>query len=163
MKHVKLVHSVDDSGATADTRLQFNSDDAVLNQLLTEYDGLFEGIGEFPGEHSLTLHPAAKPAVHPPRRVPEALRDKIKQELHNRNVGLGVCLDPRDLNAAIKRPYYPVPTPEGVTRELAGARHFSVLCTRRRYWQIKLSYSTSCMIYTIHHSGGIETFICLSV
>ena len=67
MKHVKLVHSVDDSGATADTRPQFNSDDAVLNQLLTEYDGLFEGIGEFPGEHSFTLHPAAKPAVHPPR------------------------------------------------------------------------------------------------
>ena len=63
--------------------------------------------------------------------------------VHKRNGDQPVCLDPRDLNAAIKRPYYPVPTLEDVTSKLAGARHFSVLDARSGYWQIKLAVSTS--------------------
>ena len=39
-----------------------------------------DGDRRFP-EHSLTLHPDAKPVIHPPRRVPLALHDKDKQEL----------------------------------------------------------------------------------
>ena len=81
MKLVKLILSVNDSGATIDTHHQFNSDDVGLNQLLIEYSDLFDGIGEFPGEHSFTLHPDAKPAIHSPRRVLVALCDKVKQEL----------------------------------------------------------------------------------
>ena len=45
MKLVKLILSVDDSGATVDTHLQLNSDDVGLNQLFTEYSDLFDGIG----------------------------------------------------------------------------------------------------------------------
>ena len=59
------------------------------------------------------------------------------------NGDLCVCLDPRDLNKAIKRPYYPVPTLNDVTSELAGAKHFSVLDARSGYWQIKLSDTSS--------------------
>ena len=44
-KLVKLILSVDDSGATVDTHRQFNSDNVGLNQLLTEYSDLFDGIG----------------------------------------------------------------------------------------------------------------------
>lgn len=40
---------------------------------------------------------------------------------------LRVCLDPRDLNKAIQRPHYPLPTLEEVTTKLTGARYFSVL------------------------------------
>ena len=47
---------------------------------LTYSSTVLTGIGEFP-EHSLTLHPDAKPVIHPPRRVPLALHDKDKQEL----------------------------------------------------------------------------------
>ena len=54
-----------------------------------------------------------------------------------------MCLDPCDLNAAIKRPYYPVPTLKDVTSKLAGARHFSVLDICSGYWQIKRADSTS--------------------
>ena len=56
MKFVKLILSVDDCGATVDTHRQFSNDDVGLNQLLAEYSDLFDDIGEFPGEHSLTLH-----------------------------------------------------------------------------------------------------------
>ena len=59
------------------------------------------------------------------------------------NGDLRVCLDPRDLNKAIKRPYYPVPTLNDVTSEWAGAKHFSVLDAHSGYWQIKLSDTSS--------------------
>ena len=59
------------------------------------------------------------------------------------NGDLRVCLDPRDLNKAIKHPYYPVPTLNDVTSELARAKHFSVLDARSGYWQIKLSDTSS--------------------
>ena len=155
---MKRIMSVDDSGATVDTHRQFNSVDTGLNQLLTEYSDLFDGIGYFPGEHSLNVHPDTKPVVHPPRRVSVALRDKVKQELvrfekcdiitkvtepidwvkvmvvvHKRNGDLLVCPDPCDLNAASKRPYYKVPTLEDGTSKLAGARHLSVLDGRSGY------------------------------
>ena len=63
--------------------------------------------------------------------------------VHKRNGDLRACLDPRDLNAATKRPYYSVPTPEGVTSKLARARHLAVLAARSGYWQIKLADATS--------------------
>ena len=139
-----------------------------IDQLLAEYSDLVEGIGEFPGEHSLTLRPDANPVVHAPPTTPVALRDKVKKELsrmeanniivkvteptdwvssmvvvQKRNGDIRVCLDPRDLNMAIKRQYYHVPTLESVTSTLTGAKPFSLLDARSGYWQIKLTESTS--------------------
>ena len=50
---------------------------------------------------------------------------------------LRVCLDPRDLNKAIQRPHYPLPTLEDVTTKLARVKYFSVLNDRSGYWAIK--------------------------
>lgn len=44
-----------------------------------------------------------------------------------------VCLDPRNLNKAIKRPHYPVPTLEDITHKISGAKYFSVLDARSGY------------------------------
>ena len=54
-----------------------------------------------------------------------------------------VCLDPRDLNKAIQRPHYPLPTLEDVTTKLAGAQYFRVLDVRSGYWAIKPSPESS--------------------
>ena len=43
------------------------------------------------------------------------------------NGGLGICLDPKDLNKAIKREHNPVPTVDMVTNRLQGATFFSHL------------------------------------
>lgn len=59
------------------------------------------------------------------------------------NSKLRVCLDPRDLNKAIQRPHYPLPTLEDVTTKLAGAQYFSVLDARSGYWAMKLSEESS--------------------
>jgi len=52
---------------------------------------------------------------------------------------LRVCLDPWDLNKAIKRPHCPLPTLDDITPQLAGACYFSVMDARSGYWAIKLS------------------------
>ena len=61
------------------------------------------------------------------------------------NGGLRVCLDPKDLNRAIKRTYHKTPTLEEITNKLSGATHFSKLDARHGYWSIKLDEQSSYM------------------
>ncbi|CAI5677306.1 unnamed protein product [Oreochromis niloticus] len=112
--------------------------------IMNEYSDVFKGIGEFQGECSFTVDPTVAPVVCPPRRVPFALRDRVKSELDNmerdkiiqkvteptkwvnalvicenlKRPKLRLCLDPRPLNKAITRPRYPLPTLEDVTHKL---------------------------------------------
>ena len=78
-------------------------------------------MGSFPGVHKIQLKPEVNPVIHPPRKVPIALRDKLEKELERmesleviakvteptwvnsvatpekqRTGALRVCLDPRD-------------------------------------------------------------------
>lgn len=134
-----------------------------------EFSDVFKGIGLFPGECTIHIDPASTPVVCPPRRVPLALRSRLEKELqHMEDTGiiakvtepsewvnalvvvekprtgrLRVCLDPRDLNKAIKRPHYPLPTLEDITPKLGGAKYFSVLDARSGYWAIKLTAESS--------------------
>ncbi|KAL2104344.1 hypothetical protein ACEWY4_001212 [Coilia grayii] len=134
-----------------------------------EFADVFEGIGLFPGECTLRLKPSVTPVVCPPRRIPYALRNRLKSELQDmermgviqkgteptewvkalvvvekpKTGKLRVCLDPRPLNKAIQRPHYPLPTLDDITRRLAGAQFFSVLDARSGYWAIKLSHELS--------------------
>jgi hypothetical protein len=106
--------------------------------------------------------------IHPPRRIPFALRDGLKEEL-NSLVEKGIlspvtqptdwvnsfvcvtkpsgkirlCLDPKDLNKAIKRPHYYTPTFEDILPKLSGARWFSILDARSGYWNIALDEESS--------------------
>ena len=50
---------------------------------------------------------------------------------------LRVCLNPRDLNQAVKREHYPLPTLKEPTLMLSDAKYFSVLDDTSGYWQIK--------------------------
>lgn len=51
---------------------------------------------------------------------------------------LRICIDPKDLNKALKREHYQMPTIEEITVRMAGARYFSMLDARSGYWQIPL-------------------------
>ena len=167
---VKLIHLVDAQPPTHTSILQ-------------EFSDVFEGIGLFPGECSFHLKPSATPVVCPPRRIPFALRDRLKDELDvmekmdiiqkvteptewvNQLVvlekpktgKLRICLDPRPLNEAIKRPHYPLPTLDDVTPRLAGAQYFSVLDARSGYWAIKLTHESS-MLTTFNTIYGRYRF-----
>ena len=137
------------------------------NSIIQEYKDVFEGLGCLSGEYNVQLKENAKPVVHPPRKIPFAIRDKVKAEL-DRMETLGViqrvehptdwvnsmvvvekpnkvriCLDPRDLNQNIKREHYPMKTVEEVAAKLAGANVFSVLDAGHAFWQVKIDEESS--------------------
>uniref|UniRef100_A0A8C7ZN50 Gypsy retrotransposon integrase-like protein 1 n=1 Tax=Oryzias sinensis TaxID=183150 RepID=A0A8C7ZN50_9TELE len=60
-----------------------------------------------------------------------------------KNGTLRVCLDPCDLNQAVKRQHYSIPTHEDVRSKLAGKSIFTILDEKDGYWQIKLDEPSS--------------------
>ena len=99
--------------------------------------------------------------MHHPRKIPQALRERLKNELDDmersgvitkvheptpwvnsivinekQSGKLRVCTDPRDLNKAVKREHYQLPTQEEITACLAGAKYFSHLDVKSGFWQI---------------------------
>ena len=124
----------------------------LQDPLLRDYTDVFEGLGCLVGNYRIEIDPTVKPVVHPPRRVPCALREDVKDELtrmvgdgiiapvteptrlvssmiavRKKNNKLRICLDHRDLNKAIQRSHYPLPTLEDVATRLNKAKVFSVL------------------------------------
>ena len=59
------------------------------------------------------------------------------------NSKLRICLDPKDLNAAIMRPHYPMPSLEDALSKLAVAHFLSKLDAKSGYWQLKLTEQSS--------------------
>ena len=59
------------------------------------------------------------------------------------NGKLRICLDPKDLNAQIKRCHHRAPTVEEITHKFAGARYFSKLDAKNGYWSVKLDEESS--------------------
>ena len=60
----------------------------------------------------------------------------VTREIENGRLRL--CLDPKDLNKAIKREHHPIPNLEEITPKLAGAKFFSKLSARNGYLSVKL-------------------------
>lgn len=56
---------------------------------------------------------------------------------------LRLCLDPKDLNLAIQRKHYPLPTIEVVATRFHGAKVFTKLDVRNSSWHVKLDDSSS--------------------
>ena len=136
--------------------------------VIEEYSTVFKGFGNLDGEVSIQLKENAVPKIHPPRRVPYALKDKVKEELDKMeklgviekvteptdwvnslviaekpNGKLRLCLDPKDLNEAIKRPHYSTKTLEEALAEMPKAKYFSKLDAQSGYWQLKLDNRSS--------------------
>ena len=137
-------------------------------RVLKEYEEVFKGFGGLEGEVSIHIKEDAIPKVHPPRRVPYAIKDKVKEELDKMvrleviekvneptdwvnslvvaekpNGKLRLCLDPKDLNEAIKRPHYSTKTLEEALAEIPNAKYFSKLDAQSGYWQMKLDEKSS--------------------
>ena len=54
-----------------------------------------------------------------------------------------ICLDPKDLNRAIKRHYHHIPNAEDILSRMAGATVFGKLDASSGYWQIQLDEESS--------------------
>ena len=59
------------------------------------------------------------------------------------NVSPRICIDPKELNKAIKRPHYADPTGEDILSRMSGAKYFTKLDASNAYWQIELHEESS--------------------
>ena len=56
---------------------------------------------------------------------------------------LRVCVDPKDLNRAIKRSHYPTPTIDDILRQLGRAKVFSTVDAKKGFWCVELDNESS--------------------
>ncbi|XP_062499663.1 uncharacterized protein K02A2.6-like [Corticium candelabrum] len=127
-----------------------------------EYAEVFEGeLGTLPGVTHLDIDPMIQPVKQPLRRLPIAMKDRLKAELQRlerleiiqkeeastdwisslvvvkkQNGKLRVCIDPQPLNKALKRSQYQMPILDDILPELSKAKIFSVLDVKNGYWHI---------------------------
>ncbi len=157
------IASVNDNMKTKKTR-SFGTDTKTPKEdMISRFSECFRGMGLFPGEYHIELKADAEPVIHPPRRVPFALHNKLENELKRMldldviekvdeptdwvnnlvyvtkdNGDLRICLDPSDLNKGIKREHYYTRTLEEILPKLKNAKIFSKLDARSGYWNVKL-------------------------
>ena len=138
-------------------------------QLFEKYPDVFgPGVGLLEGKYHIVLNENIPPVQHPRRRVPVPLRENLKETLDDlvqQNIiaqvqepiawvssmvvvpkgdgTLRICLDPRDLNKAIRREHYPLPTIEEVASHLHGAKLFTVLDVHKGFWHVELEEESS--------------------
>ena len=60
-----------------------------------------------------------------------------------KNEKIRLCIDPKDLNRAIRTEQYPIPTAEEVIAGMPGTKVFSVIDAKSGFLQIKLDYKSS--------------------
>ncbi len=144
------------------------SENVTNDPVLSPFADMFHGIGCLPGEYNIQLNKEVQPVVHTPRRVSVPKKEAMKTELDRmvadkiiipvteptdwvssvlavpkKDGSVRICLDPRDLNTAIKHSHYPLPTVEDVTSRLTNAKVFSVLDAKSGFWQVKLTENAS--------------------
>lgn len=136
--------------------------------ILEKYATLFTGLGEFEQEYDIQIDENVTPVQQPPRKIPFAKLDKLKEALDDlkrkgvivdepeptpwisnivvtekKSGELRICLDPKALNTAIIRDPYPAPSMDFVTSTLSGKRVFGVLDQSSAFWQVKLTEASS--------------------
>ena len=61
----------------------------------------------------------------------------------SRGEKIRICLDPADLNKAVKREHYPIPTVEEIIVKIPDATVLIFLETKSGYLQMRLDYESS--------------------
>ena len=120
------------------------------------------------GEASLSVDPSVKPKILPCRKLPVALKDRVKSELdtlvdrgilvpvtkptkwvsqmavvHKPNGKLRICIDPQSLNSALQREHYNLPVLDDILPKLKNAKIFSKLDVKEAFWHVRLDPDSS--------------------
>ncbi|XP_022806614.1 uncharacterized protein K02A2.6-like [Stylophora pistillata] len=142
--------------------------DPKVEDYISQYTDVFTGEGKLEELLHLEIDRNVQPVQLPTRKVPIALREPLKHELHRlsntgviqkvdtptswisalvvtteKNGKVGLCIDPKPLNEALHRNQYPLPTIDGVLPLLSKARVFTVLDAKNGFWHIQLDESSS--------------------
>ena len=150
---------------------------------MEEFKDVFSGLGMFEGEYHIHVDPNYQPVVHPPRRIPVAIKNKVKSELdrmeklnviakvteptawvnsmvvvQKANSDIRICLNPKDLNQAIRRQHYRTRTLHDILPNLKDAKYFGTCDARSGYWTIKLD-EESAKLTTFNTAFGRYKFL----
>ena len=138
-------------------------------ELMLKFPDVFgEGLGQLDGQYKIRLDETVPPVQHAPRRIAVALRPQLRDTLDaleaqgivaqvttptrwissivavpKKNGKLRICLDPKDLNPAIQREKYQLPTVEDIATRLHGAKVFTVMDVRNGFWHVSLDEESS--------------------
>ena len=137
--------------------------------ILHEYAGVFRGIGTLSGgPYHIKLKDPYKPVQHPPRSVPLGMQSAYKAEsdrlvkegiiteVHDdtewinsvapvmkEDSSLRLCLDPKDLNKAIKRNQWYTRTLDDILPELAQSKYFTIKDATSGFWHVPLEFRSN--------------------
>ena len=128
-------------------------------------------MGSISEPYHIKIGESVTPVVHPPRKLPATLRPRVEAKLkeieqqgviikveeptkwvnsmvvnEKKSGDLRICIDLRDLNKAIKREHYQLPTQQEIMGRIAGAKYFSKLDAISGFWQMPLD--TECSYLT---------------
>ena len=82
MQQMDLARVQNQNFMNVNTEVQRGSQGPLsMEEVLKEYSDVCQGTGKLKGQYKLEIEENAKPVVHPPRRVPVALKGKLKREL----------------------------------------------------------------------------------
>jgi hypothetical protein len=135
-----------------------------VSPLLAKYESVFKGIGRLLMEHRIKLQQSAVPVVRLARRIPFKPSDPVLEKLsemeqlglivkvsdptdwvspmvvaRKSNGEIRICLDPADLNGAIKRQHYQVPSAQKIVSRIGKAKYFSTLDATSGFLQVLLA------------------------
>ena len=135
-------------------------------EIKRRYKDVFEGLGDL-GEYHIEIDHTVKPRQDAPRTVPVALKKDLKNKLQNMEKQgiiqriseptdwinsmvavkkpnkLRICLDPKQLNKAVKIPKYKMPVLEDISANLSKAKIFSVVDAKDGFLQVILDEESS--------------------
>ena len=139
------------------------------DDLTVKYADVFgKDLGTIPGKVHLEVDSDCKPVILPARKVPVSVRDKFKEELKRleslkvitpvdeptewvsqivvamkKSGELRVCIDPKPLNAALKRERYQIPVIDDLLPDLTDARVFTKVDLASAFWHLELDHESS--------------------
>ena len=136
--------------------------------VISAYADLFTGVGLLEGDVHLEVDPSVPPVQMPQRKLPVAIRDRVKEELDRLcrddiiepvteptawisallvvvkpNNKLRICIDPKPLNKALKRQHYPTMTIDDVLPQLTKAKVYSSIDTTQGFHHLPLDKESS--------------------
>ena len=175
MKLIKVLYENIDDKATetcendVEVKQVVNADLPLVKEwVIKEYQDVFTGLGCMPGKVHLETDPNVTQVIIPPRRVPAAIKPKLKEEmkrLEDMNViqkveeptdwvsslvsitkpsgKLRVCIDPQQLNVALKREHYPLPIIDDILPSLNDVKVLSKADLKEGFLQCQLDEESS--------------------
>ncbi|CAC5396265.1 unnamed protein product [Mytilus coruscus] len=159
--------------------VQTDVDDPVKS-----FPKVFTGLGCLEKPYHIKIDSSVNPVINPPRKIPAALQERLKgtlKEMEDKEVirkvdeptdwvnslvvvekpktgKLRICLDPRNLNKAIKREHFALPTIEDITTRLTGAKYLSKLDCNNGYWQLRMDKESQ-LLTTFNSPFGRYCFL----